>query len=104
MTKLRRRALGILIVAVATWTLPHRLCAREAGGWFRGDSELQGRLERGLEKTIARPLTPKDFPVGSKVLDGEWLFGTYMMAAMGFGQLALAHPERRARELPLVAA
>src|SRR5205823_5865508 len=60
--------------------------------------------ERGLEKTIARPLTPKDFPVGSKVLDGEWLFGTYMMAAMGFGQLALEHPERRARELPLVEA
>jgi hypothetical protein len=97
-----RRALAVALLAATLWTVPHRLCAREADDWFRGDADAQAALERGVEEIVARPLTRGDFPTGSRVLDGEWLFGTYMMAAMGFGQLALEHPERRAHELALM--
>jgi len=40
---------------------------------------------------------------GRVEFDGEWLFGTYMMAAMGFGQVALASddPTRRAETIPI---
>ncbi len=97
------RAIALLAVMAVTASLvPARLCGREAGGWFRGAQSSEEGLERGLAEIVARPMTPADFPTGSRVVDGEWLFGTYMMAAMGFGQLVLEHPEWRARELPLM--
>ena len=101
---MRRRVAAVLLFAASLWAVPQRLCASELDDWWRGDAALQSRLERGLAEIVAKPLARKDFPTGSKVLDGEWLFGTYMMAAMGFGQLALEHPELRARELPLLRA
>jgi hypothetical protein len=36
------------------------------------------------------------FSTGSPRFDSEWRFGTYQMAALGFGQLAMEHPESRA--------
>ena len=93
-----RRALGVALFALGVALVPARLCAREADDWFAGAEPTQAALARALEQTIARPLTRRDFPTGSRVLDGEWLFGTYMMAAMGFGQMALEHPELRAHE------
>jgi hypothetical protein len=98
----RRRLAAWILFALAVWAVPHRLCAREADDWWSGTAALQLRLERGVAEIVDKPLGRKDFPNGSKVLDGEWLFGTYMMAAMGFGQLALEHPELRAREVPLL--
>jgi hypothetical protein len=95
----KRRGVWLALFALGVALVPHRLCAHEAGDWFSGDAATQTALARSLEETIARPLSRHDFPTGSKVLDGEWLFGTYMMAAMGFGQLALEHPETRAHQL-----
>lgn len=94
-----RGALSLALSALGLALVPARLCAHEADDWFRGDAATQAALARSLEETIARPLSRRDFPTGSRLLDGEWLFGTYMMAAMGFGQLALEHPQTRAREL-----
>ena len=90
-----RRIAALALFALACALVPSRLCAREADDWLRGDATMQRELARALEQTIARPLTRADFPTGSRVLDGEWLFGTYMMAAMGFGQMALEHPTER---------
>jgi hypothetical protein len=94
-----RRLVWIALFAVAVALVPYRLCAGEADDWYRGDGKTQAELARSLEETIARPLTRRDFPTGSRVLDGEWLFATYMMAAMGFGQVALEHPAERAQAL-----
>jgi hypothetical protein len=100
--RLGRRVVWLALFAVAVATIPYRLCANEADDWYRGDADTQRALQRSLEETIARPLTTRDFPTGSRVIDGEWLFGTYMMAAMGFGQLALEHPNDKAAELALI--
>src|SRR6516162_7055611 len=93
-----RRLVFVSLFAVAVALIPFRLCAGEADDWYRGDDKTQAELTRSLEETIARPLARHDFPTGSRVLDGEWLFATYMMAAMGFGQLALEHPDQRAHQ------
>jgi hypothetical protein len=97
-----RRLVFVALFALAAALIPFRLCAGEADDWYRGDGKTQAELARSLEQTIARPLGRHDFPTGSRVLDGEWLFGTYMMAAMGFGQLALEHPDTRAQQVALM--
>lgn len=94
-----RRAGVVALLALAGALVPCRLCAREADDWLAGDAATQAALARGVEQTIARPLSRADFPTGSRLLDGEWLFGTYMMAAMGFGQMALEHPTTREHEI-----
>lgn len=38
-----------------------------------------------------------DFHTGDEVFNGEWLFGSYLMAGFGFGQMALARPEEAPR-------
>ena len=94
--------LWVVLFASALFGVPHTVCAREAGDWLRGDLAVQAPLEAGVASIVARPLSARDFPTGSTTLDGEWVFGTYMMSAMGFGQVALQHRERREREIPLM--
>jgi hypothetical protein len=94
------RLLWVAFFALALGLVPHRLCAGEADDWLAGDAATQKRMAQAMAETIARPLSRHDYPTGSRLLDGEWLFGTYMMAAMGFGQIALEHPELKAEMLP----
>src|SRR5437868_2037023 len=76
----------LLVIAVAAVTLclvPSWLSAREAVRVLEGATDRQLALERSLAEMIERSLSTADFPIGSKVIDGEWLFATYMMAGMG---------------------
>lgn len=75
-------------------------CGREAGAWYRGNRALQLRLARGVRRYTERELDAGAFSTGSHRFDGEWLFGTYFMAGMGFAQVALEHPELRAEVRP----
>jgi hypothetical protein len=54
---------------------------------WRGEHAALGR---GVERWINEDLSEQDFATGDSKFDGEWLFATYMMAGMGFGQLARA--------------
>lgn len=74
---------------------PQPVCARESSSWYRGDLERQSTLARGVERWIDGDLAQSKFKTGSSRIDGEWLFATYMMGGMGFGQMALEHPELR---------
>jgi hypothetical protein len=89
-------ALGLAVLTAAV--VPVRVCAEGAGDWLDGDAETQRAFERGVWALVTRPLSRADFPTGSRVIDGEWLFATYMMAGMGFAQIALEHPERAVYE------
>ncbi|MEO6418438.1 MAG: hypothetical protein ABIP39_03480 [Polyangiaceae bacterium] len=75
--------------------VPQPVCARESEGWYRGDLEQESALARGVERWVDGDLAQSKFKTGSPRIDGEWLFATYMMAGMGFGQMALEHPELR---------
>lgn len=91
---LRKLTLAAAAFTVATATLPHRIAAQEADGWFSGTPELEDKLASGLARTVTQDVSAMPFHTGSSHFDSEWIFATYMMAGMGFGQLALAHPER----------
>ncbi len=91
---LRKLAVAITLGGLATFTVPHRIAGWEADAWYEGDVALEETLARGLRETTSDDLVKHPFRTGSAHFDSEWLFGTYMMAGMGFGQMALAHPER----------
>lgn len=90
------------LYAIGLWTVPHWWCEREAERWFAGDATAQERLARGAERWIRQELGREHFQTGSAQFNGEWLFGTYLMAGLGFGQSALEHPEWRDRHLELM--
>jgi hypothetical protein len=68
-----------------------------------GELETQLRLARGVERLVlGNELSRSRFHTGSQQFNGEWLFGTYLMAGLGFGQMALEHPELRERHTLLM--
>jgi len=97
-----RWAVGLTAFMIGVGTLPHRWCAREARGWFTGEPTLQQRLARGVEHWLDTDLSRASFTTGSAQFNGEWLFGTYLMAGLGYGQTALEHPAWRARNVVLM--
>ena len=81
---------------VALRFLPPWWCGRGAGDWWRGDAGSQAALGRSVDRWIHQSLAPNHFLTGDETFDGEWLFGTYQMAVLGYAQLAEQHPELRA--------
>jgi hypothetical protein len=87
-----RSLIAVLAFVLGLGTMPHRICERDAGAWFDGDPSRVDPLADEVAAHARDALTQSSFATGSRRYDGEWLFGTYMMSAMGFGQIAL---ERR---------
>jgi len=83
-------------------TVPRWWCGRDASRWYAGDIVVQEQLSRGVEHWLKADLSRTNFSTGSGQFNGEWLFGTYLMAGLGFGQTALEHPEWRGRHVPLM--
>jgi hypothetical protein len=95
-----------MIVATALFVLgvsfvPYWWCSRQANAWYRGDAASQQPLARGVEAWVTKGLSRDDFHTGSPQFDGEWLFGSYLMAGFGFAQTALADPSVRERHTRL---
>jgi hypothetical protein len=89
-----RALVALLAFVLGFATVPHRVMEREAAKWFEGDTAKSDALAAGVAQWTASPeLAPASFATGSARFDGEWLFATYMMAAMGFGQTAASRPE-----------
>lgn len=95
-------SVSILFFFLGVWLLSNNWCKRESGGWFLGDKVLQKKLASGVEKWVTSEIEKKDYSTGSNKFDGEWYFGTYLMAGMGFGQIALEHPEEREKNVKLM--
>ena len=93
-----RALLALLAFVLGLGTIPHRVCERDAAAYFDGDVKRVDEIAASVAKWTGEDLPESSFATGSRRFDGEWLFGTYMMAAMGFGQIALAsdEPSRRA--------
>jgi hypothetical protein len=95
-------ALGLPLFLAGLRLIPCRWCAWDAPAWYAGDDALQDGLARGVERWIDADLGTGHFHTGSDRFNGEWLFGTYMMAGLGFGQTALERPAVRERHLALL--
>lgn len=76
------------------------VCGRGGGDFFDGDVEVQRALARGQARWVNASLSTQDFHTGADLFDGEWLFGTYMMSAMGLAQIAIEHPSLAATFQP----
>ena len=94
-----RKLLALLAFVLGIAIVPHRVCEREANAWFYGEADKVDALASQVASWTSLDLAPDSFQTGSGRFDGEWQFGTYMMAAMGFGQTVLDHPERREEAL-----
>jgi hypothetical protein len=90
-----RALVALLAFVLGFATVPHRVCERDASKWFDGDATKIDALAAGLARWTTTDLAPRSFATGSSRFDGEWLFTTYMMSAMGFGQVALERPDVR---------
>lgn len=103
---LRRLAVGVASVIGACAALRFgtaEWCARDAEGWVRGDAERQLGFARGVGRWLERDLGANGYATGSARFDGEWLFGTYVMAAYGLAQVSTEHPAHAAELRPLLA-
>ena len=88
-----RALLFVLVFALALSVVPARVCGRNASAYFDGDADTQAELSKGCEAWLQVPLERGKFGTASGRFDGEWIFATYMMAGMGFAQVAEEHPE-----------
>jgi hypothetical protein len=85
----------ILLFVVVTLSIPWRWSARHARRWYNHDRKLELRLAHGVAHWVQGDgLNREHFNTGADLFDGEWLFGSYLMAGIGFGQLALLHPDQ----------
>ena len=98
-----RALLAVLAFVLGLGTIPHRICERDASAYYDGEREHVDALAASVARWTGEELTPSSFATGSTRFDGEWLFGTYMMAAMGFGQVALASEDDPARRAASIA-
>ena len=100
--KILTHGVGLAVAIAATTTIPVAICGRGAAKWMDGDVASQLRLSRGVERLVlAEPLSGSRFRTGSRQFSGEWLFGTYLMAGIGFSQMAMEHPELREQQAAL---
>jgi len=83
-----------VLLALLRW-IPSTWCGRQAQALWDDDRSAQQALVGGADHWRGRTLAAEDFMTSSERFDGEWLFGTYMMAGLGYAQSARAHPELR---------
>lgn len=87
---------AVLVAGFATLALgPAWWSGRQAQDFLTPQSSRIRGLARSVAATNGADALDAHFATGSARFDGEWVFGTYMMSAMGLGQLAHADPEMR---------
>lgn len=90
-TALRSTLVALVVVLVAAF-VPAAVCRTGAEAWREDSADDQIALGRGVAHWIDGELEVGAFSTGDPLFDAEWLFGTYMMAAMGYGQVASGLP------------
>jgi len=83
--------IAVVVAAIVLFNVPYRWCARGSDAWLEDGGEQSVALARAVDSLLlAGDLDQTSIQTGSELFDGEWLFGSYMMAAVGYSQLALA--------------
>jgi hypothetical protein len=97
-----RRAIVLAAFAGTMATIPAWWSGRDAAAWYAGDLERHRGLARTVARQISDGIDARDYKTGSSLFSGEWLFGTYLMAGIGFCQLVLEHPETAEEFIPQI--
>lgn len=80
--------------------IPRFVSGHSAEAFFRDDPETQKALASEVRAYVDSGVAASAFHTGSARFDGEWAFGTFMMAALGLGQVALHQPELTSTYIP----
>ena len=97
--KFRSFTLAVVLGIGCSWVVPAQIAGRQARTYYHDAAEPQQALARGVSDQVQQAVVQEGFHTGAALFDQEWVFGTYMMAAMGLGQMAQLHPESRAEYL-----
>ncbi len=100
--RLRRAALSLTCLLVGATLVPRHVVGRDADAWFVDDRETAQGLADAVADAALAPVTAASFHTGNARFDGEWAMGTQQMTVLGLAQVALAHPELRARYRPAI--
>lgn len=95
-----RRTILVASLLVCGTLVPRYLSGLSAAAYFRDDAEAQVALAAEVQSFVDSGVAASAFHTGSPRFDGEWAFGTFTMAALGLGQVALHHPEQTAKYIP----
>ncbi len=99
-----RKALPLALAGLAffatLWHVPVWWCGHNADKWYEGNLETQKRLANTVSKQVTAGLSTDNFQTKSELFNGEWLFGTYLMAGIGLCQMAREHPGEFSRWWP----
>lgn len=90
---MRHRAIRYLAVLACAALVPRAVLGQRST-----DDDVA--FAHGVAHDVTSGVSTNDFHTGSARFDGEWAFGTYLMATLGLGQTVLSHPQERARLLP----
>lgn len=93
-------ALGLASVVVGLATAPRLLCGGRADAYFAGELAVQDELARDVARSMLAQRERTFYRTSYERFDGQSAIAAYQMAALGLGQIALDHPERRADYLP----
>ncbi len=99
---MRRTVPSLLVFAAVFFLFPSWWCGRESAQWLEEDSDLPLRLARAVAHDVRMDLGTGDYTTGDPLFDGEWLFGTHMMAGTGLARMVLVRPETRDEFVPVI--
>lgn len=100
--RFRSFTLAVVLGATCSWALPPNVAGHPALPYYYDEPEPQLALARGVAQMLQKPVLQDGFHTGVETFDQEWVFGTYMMAAMGLGQVAQSNVRTRAEHLPVM--
>ncbi len=80
------RLAALSVMAGFALVVPQLWCGREARALFDGHVDVHKPLADSVATWINEGVNLDDFQTGSARFDGEWLFGTHLMAGIGFSQ------------------
>lgn len=96
-----RVGVAVLIFVLSALYFPRMWCGRDAGQWFAGDKALVDRHAREVCEVVRAGLKLENFTNDNPLFKGEWMFGTYQMAALGLLQICRDRPDARPEFLPV---
>lgn len=98
-----RALIRAVALVVGALTVPRWVMGRRADPVYAGDPEAVEPLARAVAADVRHDRGAAAFNTGDPRFDGEWAFGTQMMAAVGLAQWVRAHPAQRAEYAPVIA-
>lgn len=104
MHRAARAAITAAALIAGAATVPRLAIGRAGGAFFDGEVEASRVLAAAVAADAQAGVSAARFHTGDARFDGEWALVSNMMAALGLGQVALAHPELRAAYLPAIEA